>query len=455
MKLSALVAGICAIATVSAVDGAVKLDFDVIRGSSKEDSLPGQQGKLVKRETDGSVEYKIANEQSYYRADLLIGSNKDKVSVVVDTGSADLWVMLSKVHCEQFNYKREEPASFSSDKSEKATKSFTEYKEEATPEAFATGEPVLRAAISYPGLSGSGEPLACTYAGSFATEVSNSWKQDEIPFLITEDGLAVASGVWGTDTVELGNISVPEVRFAVVTDSNTIDGVLGLGFNFANVLSNDNLVSRMKSAGLIKKAVYSLALGKEDSNSGSLLFGAIDKAKYTGNLVTVPLVPGGAIVNSEVTTPPVLLNKLTFNEGDSQTVITLEIPVLLDTISTFSYFPLDLFNKVVKELSAKEANFGIYSVDCALAETLASFVFSFNGIDIKVPISDFILKNGDMCFLGISEQEPEDKFISLGDNFIRNAYLVYDLEEFTISMAQATFSSDENIQVVELPSLFP
>ena len=47
----------------------------------------------------GPVAVKLDNEIITYSADITIGSNNQKLSVIVDTGSSDLWVPDSNAVC--------------------------------------------------------------------------------------------------------------------------------------------------------------------------------------------------------------------------------------------------------------------------------------------------------------------------------------------------------------------
>ena len=52
---------------------------------------------MSKRQT---VPVKLINEQVSYASDITVGSNKQKLTVVIDTGSSDLWVPDSQVSCQ-------------------------------------------------------------------------------------------------------------------------------------------------------------------------------------------------------------------------------------------------------------------------------------------------------------------------------------------------------------------
>lgn len=50
-------------------------------------------------------------------------------------------------------------------------------------------------------------------------------------------------------------------------------------------------------------------------------------------------------------------------------------------------------------------------------------------------------------FLSVLQQSGSD-YILFGDNVLRSAYLVYDLDDFEISIAQARYTTEEDISVI-------
>lgn len=78
---------------------AFKIDFKVLRGNDKRDlRLSDETPYNMKR--DSSV-MELQNRQTFYLANIKIGSNEDEVGVLVDTGSSDLWVMSPDLNCKR------------------------------------------------------------------------------------------------------------------------------------------------------------------------------------------------------------------------------------------------------------------------------------------------------------------------------------------------------------------
>jgi Eukaryotic aspartyl protease len=85
-------------------------------------------------------------------------------------------------------------------------------------------------------------------------------------------------------------------------------------------------------------------------------------------------------------------------------------------------------------------------VDCSLAQMAGSVNFGFedpatgNGVIIAVPFSEMAIKLSDgTCELGLEQETLPELFF--GDTFMRSAYIVYDFDSGTISLAQSSFNA--------------
>lgn len=79
--------------------------------------------------------------------------------------------------------------------------------------------------------------------------------------------------------------------------------------------------------------------------------------------------------------------------------------------------------------------------------------FNFSGVQISVPINELVIvaavsRGQPVCILGVG---PAGNSVSvLGDTFLRSAYVVYDLANNEISLAQTNFNATtENIQEIQ------
>lgn len=495
----------------------VKLDFTVLRGSSKNDAAPNRQARLRKRATpDGAAVMELENQLSYYSCDLYVGSNGQKSTVLVDTGSSDLWIMDTDMECfaQSFGSKRDYSAFYrvvevpkvnqadpeKVDNSERAIEAESEGTDKIMVNAkraecldfFCMSSIILNSFTTSliigtgtaPGVStATGNPTAtrtrasgansatggnsCTEMGSFETGDSDSFRvNNSAPAFSIQyaDGTS-AEGFWGHDKVGFNGFNVSNLSFATVNLTDSTFGVLGIGLagletTYSGSLSlslrssymYENLPIKMKTDGIIDKIVYSLYLNKQDALTGSVLFGAVDHAKYSGTLQTVPIINIYSGIYSLPIRLDVVMDSIVL-EGQSSnvTVTTVATPALLDSGTTLSYLPSSILSRLTSSLSASYSlSVGMYALDCSYNSDSLFAIFNFSGAEIKVPLSDLILTYRSQCYLGVLPQSSLSSYTYaiLGDNFLRNAYIVYDLEDLEILMAQVNYTDEEDIEVV-------
>lgn len=487
----------------------VKLDFTVLRGSSKRDAAPNRQAGLRKRATpDGSALMELENQLSYYSCNLYIGSNGQMSTVLVDTGSSDLWIMDTDMQCltASSSFKREffefyrvldlpeinQPQPENADNAKRVNDDKHYEPDNAKRDCLGffcmsgiiintfTSSIIIgtqTGPISTPtGNTGTatratnGNPAAatgansCTQMGSFETADSDSFRvNNSAPAFSIQyaDGTS-AQGFWGHDQVGFSGYNVSDLSFATVNVTDSTFGVLGIGLpgletTYSGTLSSymyENLPIRLKRQGIIQKNVYSLYLDRQEALTGSVLFGAVDHAKYSGTLQTVPIINIYSGFYSLPIRLDVVMDSITLQGSDSNvTVTTVATPALLDSGTTLSYLPSNMLSRLTLSLSATYSlSAGMYVVDCGYNSDSLFAIFNFSGIEIKVPLSDMILTYRSQCYLGVLPQSSlsSSTYAILGDNFLRNAYIVYDLDDLEILMAQVNYTDQEDIEIISL-----
>lgn len=220
-----------------------------------------------------------------------------------------------------------------------------------------------------------------------------------------------------------------------------------------------------------------------ESDEGSILFGAIDQKKFVGSLATMDIHPDELSGEDEALHFNVKLTGFHANTPDDADDIdlgNLDSHAVLDSGSTICLMPDDQVQKIHEE-------FGVVAIDGLLAPFADcawrgdkgkgySFDFKFEGKVIRVPLSEMIVNAyedfqdelmrdpearrlfGDwdsVCIFGIGSTADfgfqGDGFTLLGDTFLRSAYVVYDLANEKIGLAQANHDSDES-DLVEIKS---
>jgi hypothetical protein len=141
-----------------------------------------------------------------------------------------------------------------------------------------------------------------------------------------------------------------------------------------------------------------------------------------------------------------------------------QYPVILDSGSTVITFDPVIGQEILTSINGvyDSNTTGLLFVDCSLRNNVSTFDFAFSGtaaapkVTIKVPISELVynltglyaippLPFKDACAFGImfSPDSPSRYPPTLGDTFLRSAYVVYDLQNNLIGMAQTNFNSSK------------
>ena len=273
--------------------------------------------------------------------------------------------------------------------------------------------------------------------GTFDSSSSSSFQDFGLPFVAGYGDGSKTQGTFGLDTVKVGDSSLSNFQFGIADQTSVDNGILGIGLTALEApvfdqygLGYDNLPVALKKAGIIDSVQYSLYLNDPNSQSGSVLFGGKDLAKIDGELVT--LEHSGDPARLDVTLDSITLN------GQN---IDVSTPVNLDSGTAITHLSDDVYNSFVNILGgdgSKYENF-LPIVPCDSTGTLS---YNFKGVTIDVPLSSIIAR--------IDDSSCAAYFVGGGDNilgatFLPWAYLVYDLENSQISMAQAKFTTDSNI----------
>lgn len=230
-------------------------------------------------------------------------------------------------------------------------------------------------------------------------------------------------------------------------------------------------------AGEINSRLYSLFLNSEAAVSGSILFGAVDTSKYTGDLQLVDILPDPIIKAILEFLTTITSVKATIS-GKSSTVFaggsassglaafnsTSSFPVIMDSGTAAFEVPPQVA-KALAELYPYANKYG--QIDCSHIHDDASLTITFaDKIDIKVPISELITpvynsttqqplpwhSSGQQCQLMIfpTTPSPQQPYWIVGDAVLRSMYVVYDLDNGQMGLAQAnTKPGAPNIKVVQ------
>ncbi|KAK4192530.1 aspartic peptidase domain-containing protein [Podospora australis] len=299
-------------------------------------------------------------------------------------------------------------------------------------------------------------------------------------FKITYLDNGVASGDYISDDFSIGGTTIKSLQMALVTKAVRNTGILGLGFSASEKAAQKypNMVDQLSNQGLISKKAFSLYLNDRRTDAGSILFGGIDTDKFIGSLQTLPMLSANGTYSSfEVDFTGL---SITWTNGTTLTTNTSILdhpaPAVLDSGTTLSYLPDEMTDIISPALStAFDPDLRMTLIDCNYLTTERNLriTFRFNStVTIAVPVYEMVLDvlgnyrihpsipfSKSACLFGIQstaifEQTgtvKQSNFTLLGDTFLRSAYVVFDLQHYQIGLAQANLNSSR-AAVVELNS---
>ena len=351
-----------------------------------------------------TVSETLDNEEALYFANVTVGTPSQNFKLHVDTGSSDMWVNSPSSQICQL---RKSP---------------------------------------------------CSESGTYNANASSTSKYVSSDFNVTYVDGSGSSGDYVTDNVGIGGKTLNALQFGVGYLSSTPEGILGIGYqNDEGVIERggkaySNMPMAMVSDGFIQSNAYSLWLDDLKASTGSILFGGVDTGKYHGSLQSLPIQKE----NGQYAEFIITLSGLSLlNDGSSTSTSTgLPAPVILDTGSSITYLPDNLAQSVFQALNVQyDENQGAGYASCDLVNQNISLAFVFSSITITVPISELIINpanadtgNGQsyqsqdqLCLFGITSAQGSTAV--LGDTFLRSAYIVFDIANNEISMAQTNFNS--------------
>jgi hypothetical protein len=297
----------------------------------------------------------------------------------------------------------------------------------------------------------------CGDSGTFNANDSSTYKYINGAFNISYVDGSGASGDYVSDTLRFGGQTIKDLQFGIGYVSSSPEGILGIGYAInevavgrAGLQPYPNLPEKLVNDGTISSNAYSLWLNDLDASTGSILFGGVDTDKYHGELQTLPIIPERGAYAEFV----IALTGMGENGQNASLFANQNVPVLLDSGSSLMYLPDNVVRSLYQKYSAQyDSSQGAAYVDCKLADEKGSLDFFFSGVHISVPLNELVIvaavsRGRPVCILGIG---PAGSSVAvLGDTFLRSAYVVYDLANNEISLAQTNFNStSQNIQEIK------
>ncbi|KAF3916191.1 Barrierpepsin [Arthrobotrys entomopaga] len=231
--------------------------------------------------------------------------------------------------------------------------------------------------------------------------------------------------------------------------SSSANYYLGLGIGGSGS-TETSLLAVMMNQKIINVLAYGLYLNDFDTNSSELTIGAIDTAKYDGNLITF----------ESLATTTVQLNTFEYDDATGGSPVTLARSwnANVEFSTGLLYFPEGPLQAITGDVDAYyDQTYGGYLTDCSYRYSKKTLVFNFEGMTITVPATQWIipaitvagyqstLRNTKTpaCIVLVDSMDnyslaqKAGYTAVLGMPFVRATYMVYDFTNQQTSFAQA------------------
>ncbi|EDW75920.1 uncharacterized protein Dwil_GK15197 [Drosophila willistoni] len=244
-------------------------------------------------------------------------------------------------------------------------------------------------------------------------------------------GSGSVSGTVDFDTVRIGHMTILNQTFGVVNASTmcfTFDGIMGMAFPNLSAMNAvppfQNLIAQKQ----VNNSVFSFYL-KSDSPTGSLMIlGGSNSSLYYGKLTYTP-----------VTNPLYWMFQMNFIGFN-----ILDIPncfyscdAIMDTGTSLIVGPPEAIESLNWQIDATyNSNYDLWTVDCAKISTLPKLKLKIAYEEFYVTPQTYITNISNVCISPFTSLTYL-KFWIIGDVFMRENYVEFDLGETTIGIARA------------------
>ncbi|KAI0370349.1 acid protease [Pilatotrama ljubarskyi] len=271
------------------------------------------------------------------------------------------------------------------------------------------------------------------------TQSSSTFKDLGQQFQVTYGTGAVAGDII-QDNINVAGLALDGHTFGVATaetqdfsdDSVPFDGLMGLAQSTLSQQGVPTPVEALAKAGLIDDAITSYKISRlaDNKNDGEITFGALDETKFDpSTLVTFDNAADNGFWEGAMDGVSV----------DGQDVGLQGRTAILDTGTTLIVAPdADAAAVHAAIPGAQSDGQGGFTIPC---NTNASVALTFSGQEFAIDTRDLIFaqadNTGENCISGISAGQIDgDTTWLVGDVFLKNAYFSTDVTKNQISLAK-------------------
>jgi saccharopepsin len=408
---------------VIVTEAAIKLNMQRIRAPLKT--------KRHWHSMDGSPMDPIFSDQEYslnetdyvdnfYVADFYIGTPPQRTSLVLDTGSANLWVMDVSCPCGSSVCNATADSCNATCATQKCCDGDVDVYSPAN------------------GCSNQRDPIYTPFPPKYLYDPTLSSTYETTGMNISiQYGSGSAEGESATETIKIGTLALKKQGFfsAVTTGKafayQPMSGIFGLAY--PQIAQGKILppVNQMIQDKLIDEPIFSMWM--EDANTGAtggqILFGGMDESKLSSELTYTNVTKKGYWQYK--------LDKIEFNGKVFQQ--TGGYQAVSDSGTSYIIGVPDVITELANGFGAQQS-FGTFVVDCMITETPMHVDFTIEGITYQIYAKDLVVELNGACYLGMIAQDISEATggvdVILGDSFMRNVYHVFDFGRDRIGMAE-------------------
>lgn len=285
--------------------------------------------------------------------------------------------------------------------------------------------------------------IACWLHHRYDASQSSTYQANGTEFAI-QYGTGSLKGVISNDVLTLGDLEVKNQDFGESVEEPGItfvmarfDGIMGLGYDTISVQRATPPFYNMVNQGLVDESLFSVWLGdvNKSEEGGEIVFGGMDEKHYKKPVTWAPVVRKGYW--------EVELEKVRMNGRD----LAFDTKrAAIDTGSSLFALPSNEAEVINESLGGKKNFQGQYILDCEKLQELPSITLQFGGRNFTLQGDDYVLKvsspfgGGQQCvsgFMGLDIPAPAGPLWIVGDVFLRKFYTVYDLGHNRVGFAEA------------------
>jgi hypothetical protein len=283
--------------------------------------------------------------------------------------------------------------------------------------------------------------IPCWTHTTYHSEKSSTYVANGTKFAI-QYGSGSLEGFLDQDTVSVGGLVLKDVTFTESTKepgvafiAGKFDGILGLAFPSIAVDGVKPIFNEMMDQGVVSQNLFSFYMSKDPNSGdkgGELIFGGIDKAHYTGDLVYAPLITE--------TYWGVSMSAVSLAGTSMACSAADPCLAIVDTGTSLLAGPTDAVKAINEKLGGKANAAGQYMIDCAKTTdgSMPDVTFTVGGNDFTLTPAQYVLNVQGQClsgFMGIALPKPN--MWILGDVFLSTYYSVFDYGNKQVGFAKS------------------